>query len=249
MEATEKQLKEKREKAQESELVKNAFLENMSYEIRTPLNVIVGYSELFISEHDPADEPIFIDEIKKASGTLLLLVNDILFLSRLDANMVEIKTMPTDFVALFLMQTQMSWCNVSSEVNTIAESDYESLILDIDPNNLGKIIELIIRNSTMFTKKGMIHARYEYKREEIRISIEDTGSGIPEDVMPHIYDNITLGEDIDQCRSRMALTICKKLTERMGGEIEIESKVGKGTNIWITIPAKRCDDDKKIIVD
>ena len=249
LEATEKQLKEKREKAQEAELVKNAFLENMSYEIRTPLNVIVGYSELFISEHDPADEPLFIEEIKKASGTLLMLVNDILFLSRLDANMVEIKTTPTDFAALFLMQTQMSWCNVSSEVNTIAESDYESLILDIDPNNLGKIIELIIRNSTMFTKKGMIRARYEYKREEIRISIEDTGVGIPEDVMPHIFENLTLDEDIDQCRSRMALMICKKLTERMGGEIEIESKVGKGTNIWITIPAKRCDEDKKIIVD
>ena len=101
----------------------------------------------------------------------------------------------------------------------------------------------------MFTKKGMIRARYEYKREEIRISIEDTGIGIPEDIMPHIFENLTLGEDIDQCRCRMALITCKKLTERMGGEIEIESKVGKGTNVWITIPAKRSDEDKKVIVD
>ena len=90
---TEKELEKESIKAQEVEEVKNAFLRNMSYEIRTPLNTVVGFAELFQMEHSTADESIFIEEIKDNSRSLLKLINSI----RLDAQMIEIKTQTTDF--------------------------------------------------------------------------------------------------------------------------------------------------------
>ena len=86
---TERQLAIESQKAQETELLKQAFLTNMSYEIRTPLNTVIGFAELFESEHDEADEPLFVNEIRQNSNSLLQLVNDILFLSRMDANMID----------------------------------------------------------------------------------------------------------------------------------------------------------------
>ena len=86
MVATEQQLAVETKKAQETELLKQAFLTNMSYEIRTPLNNIIGYAGLFTSDHDEGDEPFFIDQIRNSTSELLLVVNDVLYISRLEAN-------------------------------------------------------------------------------------------------------------------------------------------------------------------
>ena len=99
--ATEQELTEKTLKAQEVETIKNAFLRNMSYEIRTPLTSVVGFAELFQQDHSPDEETLFIQEIKENSTQLLKLINNILFLSRLDAEMIEFKKQPIDFTAFF----------------------------------------------------------------------------------------------------------------------------------------------------
>ena len=90
-------LKKETAKAQEAEQVKSTFLLNMSYELRTPLNAVIGFAELFGTEHNEEDEPLFAEEIKKNTNTLLRLINDILFLSRLDAKMIEYNYLETDF--------------------------------------------------------------------------------------------------------------------------------------------------------
>ena len=99
--AVEEKLAEESVRAQEVETVKNAFLHNMSHEIRTPLNTVVGFSELFEMEHSPEDEAVFINEIKENSASLLKLINDILFLSRLDAGMITLSPQPVDFASIF----------------------------------------------------------------------------------------------------------------------------------------------------
>ena len=98
---TEQRLAIETKKAQETELLKQAFLTNMSYEIRTPLNTVIGFAELFNAEHDASDELFFTEQIKTGTHTLLTLVNDILFISRLDANMEEYKKEDVDFALLF----------------------------------------------------------------------------------------------------------------------------------------------------
>ena len=98
---TERRLAVETKKAQETELLKQAFLTNMSYEIRTPLNNIIGYAGLFTGDHDEGDEPFFIEQIKHSTNELLLVVNDILYISRLEANMEEYKKESVDFAFAF----------------------------------------------------------------------------------------------------------------------------------------------------
>ena len=98
---TERRLAVETKKAQETELLKQAFLTNMSYEIRTPLNNIIGYAGLFTGDHDQSDEPFFIEQIRHSTNELLLVVNDILYISRLEANMEEYKKEAVDFAFAF----------------------------------------------------------------------------------------------------------------------------------------------------
>ena len=105
MSYTEMRLQEETAKAQEEEQLKNAFLLNMSYELRVPLHAVIGFADLFKTEHSLEDEPIFANEIKKNTDVLLNLINDILFISRLDAHMIEYNYEVHDFATLF-----DSWC-------------------------------------------------------------------------------------------------------------------------------------------
>ena len=155
--ATEEQLARETKKAQEVETVKNAFLRNMSYEIRTPLNSVVGFAELFEMEHMPEDEQFFIEEIKKNSRSLLNLVNNILFLSRLDAGMIEFKTEPIDFASVFEGRCQSVWIHYEQpDVEYLVDVPYERLVLDIDLTNLGIVIDHIVTNAVQHTTSGSV---------------------------------------------------------------------------------------------
>ena len=133
-------MEEETKKAQETEELKNTFLTNMSYEIRTPLNAVLGFAELFNGPHDEADEPVFAEEIKRNTGDLLKLVNDILFISRLDAKMVEFNYKETDFAASFEGYCYMGFSVVNPGVNISVENPYSQLLLNIDEQNLGEVI-------------------------------------------------------------------------------------------------------------
>ena len=124
---TEMKLQEESAKAQETEQLKNSFLLNMSYELRTPLNAVIGFAGLYNGEHSEEDEPVFAEEIRKNTGTLLQLINDILFISRLDAKMIEHNYQLCDFAMMFEGWCYMGWSNVSPNVKTIVENPYNQL--------------------------------------------------------------------------------------------------------------------------
>ena len=237
-------------KAQVTELLKQSFLTNMSYEIRTPLNTVVGFAELFESEHDVADEPVFVEEIKRNSNTLLKLVNDILFLSRLDANMLEYTKNDVDFSLIFDSHCQLGWSGVKSTVKTIIENPYEHLVVDIDFEQLGKVIERLCTLAVLFTDEGFIRAKYEYRHGELAISIEDSGNGIDEQTLPHVFDRFVRDQHGRIIGTGLDLPIIKTLVEQMGGSIELQSEAGKGTTVWVTIPcvAKTIEKKREIII-
>ena len=235
---TERRLAVETKKAQETELLKQSFLTNMSYEIRTPLNNVVGFAELFESEHEEADEQLFVEEIKKSSNTLLLLINDILFLSRLDANMIEYNKADVDFAMVFESHCQMGWSSMSPAVRTMVDNPYERLVVDIDEANLGKVIEKLCLLSAYFTKEGTVSARCEYRRGELTISIEDTGIGIDAQTLPHVFDRFVRDQREELCGTGLDLPIVQSLVQQMGGSIEMESELGKGTTVWVSIPCE-----------
>ena len=235
---TERRLAVETQKAQETELLKQSFLTNMSYEIRTPLNNVVGFADLFETEHDEADEGFFVEQIKMSSNILLSLINDILFLSRLDANMIEYNKSDVDFAKVFEGHCQMGWSNMSPKVKTAVDCPYESLVVDIDDSNLGMAIERICFVASQFLEEGNISARCEYRRGELTISFEDDGKGIDAETLPHIFDRFIRDKNQKLCGTGLDLPIAQSLVQQMGGTIDFESESGKGATVWISVPCE-----------
>lgn len=235
---TERMLQIETKKAQEVEQLKNKFLHNMCYEIRTPLDTVVGLAEMFDKEHDAADEEVFINEIKSNSAYLLNLINDILFLSRLDAHMVEINVGPCDFSATFEGHCHLAWANGRrEEVRYYTENPYELLMVNIDDANVGRIIQQVVGNAVEHTTHGSVRARYEYIGGKLIISIDDTGSGIDSDTLKHVFERFNTSANRKK-GTGLGLPICKELVTQLGGTIDINSEVGTGTSVWVTIPCE-----------
>ncbi len=226
-------------RAQEVEVVKNAFLHNMSFEIRTPLNTIVGFSELFEMEHSPEEETIFIEEIKSNSFRLLGLINDILLLSRLDAGMIEIKPSQTDLATMLESRCEEAWRNIKKpNVNYTVKNLFRKFVVEIDINYTGIILDKIINNAVKNTEKGSVNVRYDYVGDQVIIAVEDTGQGIPESKLETIYYRFfTANND----GAGLGLSICQELLQLMDGSIRVKSAVGRGTTVWVSIPCKVLD--------
>ena len=241
---TELQLEKETARAKEVEVLKNSFLRNMSYEIRTPLNTVVGFAELFEMEHQPEDEAVFSNEIKENASILLRLINDILFLSRLDAHMIEINKQPTDFAKTFEAHCHNGWgSNQKEGVRYITNNHYEQLVVNIDDANLGLIINQLTANAAQHTTSGIVRARYDYFDGKLIIIIEDSGCGMSKDALTHIYERFNSSSSRG---TGLGLPICKELAEQMGGHIDISSKVGKGTTIWVVMPCEATAIEHKI---
>ncbi len=233
---TEQQLALETKKAQETELLKQAFLTNMSYEIRTPLNNIIGYAGLFTGEHDESDEPFFMEQIKNSTGELLLLVNDILYISRLEANMEECQKEDVDFAAAFEGWCRNGLASIKPDVQPVIVQPYNRLVADIDGNHVAMIIQRLCNLASMLTTRGSIIASYEYHRGELTIRLEDTGTGFSAEVLPHIFEHFTRHVGGELIGSGLDLPIVQQLVKLMGGNIEVQSDYGKGTSVWVTIP-------------
>lgn len=233
------------QKAQEAELLKESFLTNMSYEVRTPLSSVLGFAELFEMEHDEADESIFVQEIKKNTTVLLQLINDILFLSKLDADMVEFKHEDFDFAEVFSSFCQIGWSRINPNVTAHTENPYDHLVINGDIEHLGKAIQMLCAISASYTKEGTVRAKYEYRRDELVIIIEDTGVGFDAETVNNAFKRFGRDKDEQLCGSGLDLPIIQALIQKMGGSIELQSEEGKGTTAWIFLPGKAKMVDKK----
>ena len=242
---TEQRLAVETKKAQETEVLKQAFLTNMSYEIRTPLNNIIGYAGLFTKDHDESDEPFFMEQIKQSTGELLLLVNDILYISRLEANMEEYKREPVDFALTFAGYCQNGLSTIKDGVQSNIIQPYNRLVVDIDSRHVEMIILRLCKLSCLLTSQGSISISYEYHRGELTIHFEDTGIGFASEVLPHVFEHFTRNIRGGLIGSGLDLPIVQQLAQQMGGTIEIQSDYNQGTSIWISIPCTATVIEKK----
>lgn len=154
--------------------------------------------------------------------------------------------MPADFAEIFDAHCMIGWnMEISNDVKTVIENDYEHLVVDIDAGYVGQVIEIVASNAAHFTKTGVIHCHYEYHHDELVICVKDTGIGIDEDTLKKLFEREELYEDVDRCSIRLGLMICKKLVEKMGGRFDMESELGNGTTVWITIPCEVTANKKK----
>lgn len=221
-------------KVQEVEDTKNSFVKNMIQEIRIPMNTVTSYVAQLDDKKSGTNESELCNGILKNSDYLLHLIDNILYLSRLEAHMVEIHRQPCDFADVFESLCNKGWTQYrNEETRYIVDSPYAQLMVDIDVENLGHAIEQVTANAAQHTRQGVVRARYEYIGRRLIISVDDTGEGIPAEAL-------TLLQDRDSSKRAptkgLGLAICQELLSQMGGTIDINSEQGTGTTVYMTIP-------------
>ena len=232
--AIERQMAIETAKVQEVENTKNSFVKNMVQDIKEPMNTVMGYVSQ-IGEKAPTDnEEELCQGIAQNADYLLHLIDNILYLSRLEARMVDIKKEPCNFAQIFEEQCATGWMKYkNAETRYIVENPYEQLTIDIDAGNLGQAIAQIAANAAQHTKSGVVKARYDYIGRRLIISIDDTGEGIPAEQLDKIKQEQPGGAHTTK---GLGLAITKELISQMEGTLEIMSEEGSGTTVYITIP-------------
>lgn len=232
-----------KEKAEESDRLKTAFLHNVSHEIRTPMNAIIGFSSLLSDpELSKAEHLQYVDIISQSSNQLLSIINDIVDIANVESGQVKLNIMELNLnSALFILNEQFSYRDNQSKILiklTTGLRDDEAIIVT-DRTKLIQILTNLIANSLKFTKQGQIDFGYVLKDGFLEFFVRDTGIGISNDHIGKIFDRFY---QVDGAVSRqyggtgLGLSICKAYVELLGGKISVESEPGIGTTFIFTIP-------------
>jgi signal transduction histidine kinase len=235
-------LRRETERANDSGRMKSVFLANMTHEIRTPLNAIVGFTDLLQVVEAPEEKREMIRIIHNNCDMLLRLVDDILVLSKMDANNMVISPEELDFASEFDVICQPLEQRVSeSSVQFVKENPCQSLVISIDKVRIQQVITNFVTNSIKNTREG--HIRVGYRMEErdgkqgLYVYCEDTGVGIPQDQLKRIFERFVKLNDYIQ-GTGLGLPICRAIIEKCGGEIGVDSVVDKGSTFWFWIPVE-----------
>ncbi len=236
-----RELDMEREKAK----AKSFFFSTVSHDIRTPLNAIIGFSEMLKSGFSTEEERVqAVDSIIASGKTLLGLVNDVLDLSKLESGKMEILPEPTDCAKL-LREVTDAFGVASGKAGIDVRCRVEGLPpMMVDPQRIRQILFNLVGNAVKFTHEGHVEMRASFEKAKegpsgtLRVEVEDTGCGISEE------DLARIGSAYVQVGSKMSrnggtglgLAICKQLAAAMGGRIDVESELGKGSTFTVTIP-------------
>jgi signal transduction histidine kinase/ligand-binding sensor domain-containing protein len=226
-------------KAEESDRLKTAFLANLSHEIRTPMNAIIGFSNLLNSATTDDERDGFITIINNNCESLLVLINDIIDISLIEANQVTIRKEPFNVVPLLHEIESNFKLNLHKNIDVIFEGRDNELVMDSDSFRLRQIINNLIVNAVKFTDQGSIRFGYVLEGAYAKFYVKDTGVGIAEADFERIFDHFHKKELIEGRIYRgtgIGLSICKSLVQLLGGTIGVESEVGKGSLFYFTIP-------------
>ncbi len=228
-------------KAQRSDQLKSAFLANMSHEIRTPLNAIVGFSTLLVSEQaelTPEEIEEYAAIIEKNGELLMLLISDILDLSKIESNTMEFNICTFSLNEMLIDIARMQRLNVKPGVKLMIDLPEEDMKVTADPARLGQVMNNLINNAVKFTTKGNIQIGYHRAGEGVvELFVEDNGKGMSEEVLCHIFERFYKGDSFVQ-GTGLGLAICKTIVEHFNGEICAKSKLGEGARFEIKLPMK-----------
>ena len=238
---TEAELRAARDKAEESNRLKSAFLANISHEIRTPLNAIVGFSDLLMTVDDPAEQEEFRRTIQKNNTLLLQLFSDIIDLSKIDAGSFEYMPKPVCLYQFCAMMVQKMRNKVPEGVELQIDEDSPlDAWFSADSGYLNQVVTNFMSNAIKFTHQGTITVGYRIDaRQQLEMFVEDTGIGISIENQEAVFDRFMKVDSFVQ-GTGLGLPLCKSIIEKMGGHIGVISELGKGSRFWFTLPAFSC---------
>ena len=236
--------------AEKANAAKSQFLANMSHEIRTPMNAIIGFGEVLKEEPLTQQQKEYVKMILDSSGHLLVLINDIFDFSKAEAGQMKAETVKCDIRALL--------ADIESVINPTAKQkqlefkiccadDVPNAIIT-DPSRLRQCIINLVSNAIKFTEQGYVKlsARQIVKEDKpfIEFEVADTGIGIPPDKQDTIFESFTQADGSTTRKyggAGLGLAMTKQLAGLMGGNVNVESEVGKGSKFRLVVPANTAD--------
>ena len=234
---TEAMLIQAKEKAEEADRLKSAFLANMSHEIRTPLNAIIGFSSLLHYVENEQEREQYISLINHNNQLLLKLINDVLDLSKIEAGHIELHSEwfnPAELIEESITEYER---NVPAGVKLFARYPGAPGQIEHDPMRIKQILNNFISNALKNTVQGYIEVYYETDTDGIRISVSDTGCGIPPDKLGMIFERFEKVDSFAQ-GAGLGLSICKSIVEKMNGVITVDSTMGVGSTFTAELPCR-----------
>ncbi len=246
-----------RERAEHSGQIKQQFLANMSHEIRTPMNAIMGMTVILRRNAHMPEQDKYLDAIAKSSESLLVIINDVLDLSKMEAGKIVLESVPFD--------PRVVGQGVQEILRFKAEEKKLYLRMQIDellpktllgdPTRLQQIIMNLVGNAIKFTNEGgismsMSTAHLEEGKVVLRIDVADTGIGVATDRRERIFEEFDQGQGRTAFKyggTGLGLSISRRLAQMQGGDITVTSEIGKGSTFTVTIPYAVGKDDVQLV--
>ncbi len=235
-----------KDKAEQSDKIKTAFLTNLSYEIRNPMNTIIGFTELMnIAETSDEKKKEYSSLIIRRSRELLTLVDDIIELAKFDSGNISLSK--TEFnLHKLLLETQDFFNKEKKNLNKdgiiVALDDFKSdasQILYSDAGRLQELLTILLNNALKYTEKGMVQFGYEITDKFVTIYVKDTGIGISKEEIKNIFQRFRQVEYTSTRKvpgAGLGLALAKSIVDLLGGKIWVESEQGNGATFSFTIP-------------
>ncbi len=233
-------------RALEASRIKSEFLANMSHEIRTPLNGIIGFCRLLERSQLEPRQREWLEHVQRASSNLLMLVNDVLDFSKLEAGRLELERLPLDMVTLVDEVLGLQAPLAHQKGLQLLGLVYDDVpgVLTGDPMRIQQVLTNLVHNAVKFTREGEVVVRVMVEQAEpgrvtLRLSVTDTGIGLSPERQRHLFKAF---EQAEPSHARefggtgLGLTICGQLVEQMGGKIEVTSEPDRGATFSFTLP-------------
>ena len=222
-----------RNKAEESDRLKTAFLANMGHEIRTPLNAIVGFADLLPVVQSEEDRNQMISEIQMNNRKLLQIIDGLVSMSKIEAGAKSLLMGKVDLNQILQQIAETYQPNTNLPINV--QCPLPELKIETDREKLIEILDHLVQNAVKFTTEGEISLSYEVQGNKVRVNVTDTGKGVAETDQTRIFERFVKVDEFVP-GAGLGLSVVESHVKNLGGSVGVESALGMGSNFWFVLP-------------